>query len=92
LVLGNGWKLFADVLDSRRNPPMSRRGEASIGHVEWDNKRKINRLVSDEDVSWRARSGQDGSDIIASRDTSIPLQPGTIIYFGESRRLLVVVE
>lgn len=92
LVLGNGWKLFADVVDSQRNPPMSRRGEPSVGHVEWDDKRKTNRLVNDEAVVWRARLGEDGSDITVSKDASVPLHPRTTIHFGEGRRLLVVHE
>jgi len=92
LVLGNGWKLFADVLNSQRNPPMSRKGELSVGHVEWDSKSETNRLVNDEDTIWRARLGEDGSDIIVGSSTSIPLQPGTTIHFGEGRRLLVVGE
>jgi len=91
LVMGTGWKLFADVLDSQ-HPPMSRRDEASKGHVEWDNKNKTTRLVNDEDTTWRARLGGDGSDITVGKDTSIPLQPRTTIHFGEGRRLLVVRE
>lgn len=92
LVLGNGWKLFADVLDVLRNPPMRRRDQPSIGHVEWDDKRNTNRLVNDEAATWRARLGEDGSDITVSGGTSVPLQPGTTIHFGEGRRLLVVRE
>jgi len=91
LVMSSGWRLFADVLDSQR-PPMSRRDEPSIGHVEWDDKRKTNRLVNDEAVVWRARLGEDGSDITVSKDASMPLQPRTTIHFGEGRRLLVVRE
>jgi len=92
LVLGNGWKLFADVLDSQRNPPISRRDEPWIGHVEWDDKRKTNRLINDEAAIWRARLGEDGTDIIVGSGISVPLQPETTIHFGEGRRLLVVKE
>jgi len=91
LVMSSGWRLFADVLDSQR-PPMSRRDEPSIGHVEWDDKRKTNRLVNDEAVVWRARLGEDGSDITVSKDASVPLHPRTTIHFGEGRRLLVIHE
>jgi len=92
LVMGTGWKLFDDVLDSQRNPPMHRRDEPRIGHVEWDDKRKTNRLVNDEAAIWHARLGEDGTDIIVGSGTSVPLQPETTIYFGEGRRLLVVKE
>ncbi len=91
LVLGNGWTLFPDVLDSQR-PPMSRKAEKAAGHVEWDDKRKTNYLVNEEDAPWRARLGGDASDITVSKGTSVPLQSGTTIYCGESRRLLVVRE
>ena len=91
LVMSTGWKLFADVLDSQR-PPMSRRDEPSIGHVEWDNKGEMNRLVNDEDTTWRARLGGDGSDITVGKGASMPLQPRTTIHFGEGRRLLLVRE
>jgi len=91
LVMRSGWRLFADVLDSQR-PPMSRRDEPSIGHVEWDDKRKTNRLVNDEDAIWRARLGGDGSDITVGKGASVPLQPRSTIHFGEGRRLLLVRE
>jgi len=91
LVLGNGWTLFPDVLDSQR-PPMTRKGEKAAGHVEWDDKRKTNYFVNEEDAPWRARLSPDASDITVSKGASVPLQPGTTIYFGESRRLLVVRE
>lgn len=92
LVMSTGWKLFDDLLDVQRNPPMRRRDEHSVGHVEWDDKRKINRLVNDEAVIWHARLGKDGSDITVSKGASMPLQPRTTIHFGEGRRLLVVRE
>ena len=92
LVMGTGWKLFADVLDVQRNPPMRRRDQPSIGHVEWDDKRNTNRLVNDEAATWHACLGGDGSNITVSNSMSIPLQPGTTIHFGEGRRLLVVRE
>jgi DNA-binding helix-hairpin-helix protein with protein kinase domain len=91
LVLGDGWKLFPDVLESQ-HPPMSRKGEKPVGHVEWDDKSKTNYLVNEEDVSWRARLSRDASDIIVSKGTSVPLQSGNTIYFGEGRRLLIVRE
>ena len=92
LILGDGWKLFADVLDPQRNPPMHRRNEPSVGHMEWDDKNKANRLVNDEDNIWHARLSGDESVATVGKGTSLPMQPGVIIHFGEGRRLLVVGE
>ena len=55
LVLGNGAKVFLDVVEAHRNPPMSRKNEPSVAHIEWDPQEKINRLVNDEDNIWLVR-------------------------------------
>jgi len=91
LVMGSNWQLFSDILDPQRDPPMSRRKEPSVGHVELDGKNKINRLINDEGATWRVQLPGE-SIIIAGKSDSIPLKPGAIINFGEGRRLLVVEE
>lgn len=91
LVMNNGWQLFPDILDPKRDAPMSRKGEQSVGHIELDGKSGSNRLVNDEDSSWHVRlNGQ--SILTIGKDASVPLQPGAIVHFGEGRRLLVVEE
>jgi len=92
LVLCDGWHLFPDVLDPQRNPPMSRKGEPSVGHIEWDSKSSTNRLVNDEGNIWHARLGEQDSLAKVGKGSFLLLQPGTIIHFGEGRRLLVVKE
>ncbi len=92
LVLGNDYRLFADVLDSKRNPPMSRLKEPNKGHVEWDPFLKINRLVNESDITWKARMKDDQRIQVISRGSSLPLQSGTVIHFGEGSRLAVVEE
>jgi len=92
LVMNNGWQLFPDVLDSQRNVPMSRRKEASIGHVELNAKDQTSYLVNDEGTTWRARLGGNGSVVTTKKGDSLPLLAGTTVYFGESRRLIVVSE
>jgi len=91
LVMRNGWQLFSDVLDPQRDPPMSRRKEASVGHVEFDGKNSSNLLANDEDNVWRVRLNGE-SIVTVGKGTSVPLYPGAIINFGEGRRLLVVEE
>ena len=89
--MGNNWQLFSDILDPQRDPPMSRRKEPSVGHIELDSKNGLNRLINDEGNVWRVQL--DGESLMtAGRDDSIPLKPGAIINFGDSRRLLVVEE
>ncbi|MDD5039324.1 MAG: hypothetical protein PHN78_08455 [Dehalococcoidales bacterium] len=91
LVMNNGWQLFQDILDPQRDPPMSRRGETSVGHIEFDGKSGSNRLVNDESSTWHVRlNGQ--SILTVGKDASVPLQPGAMMRFGDGRRLLVVEE
>ena len=91
LVMEDTWKLHADILDPQRDPPMSRKKETTVGHVERDEKNEINRLANDEGSIWRAQVN--GESLISARKgDSIPLLPGTMIHFGENKRLLVVEE
>lgn len=91
LVMSYGWQLFSDVLDAPI-PPMSRRKEVSIGHVEKDGKHGCNRLVNDEGGIWRARSQVNNGILIAGKGESLPLIPGTMVNLGDDRRLFVVIE
>jgi len=36
VVLGQGFKVFADVIDPARKPPFTRKNEKTLGHVEWN--------------------------------------------------------
>lgn len=93
LVMGDTWKLFSDILDPQRDPPISRikAKEPSVGHIELDAKNNLNRLINDEENTWRVQLNGE-SVITAKRGESVPLKPGAIINFGEGRRLLVVEE
>jgi DNA-binding helix-hairpin-helix protein with protein kinase domain len=91
LVMGNGWQLFPDILDPQRDPPMSRRKEASVGHIELNLKNSSNQLVNDDGRMWSVRLP--GRPILTvGKGDSVPLQPGAMVHFGEERRLLVVEE
>ncbi len=91
LVMGNGWQLFADILDTQRDPPMSRKKEVSVGHVEFDGANNSNRLINDEGSTWHIR--MNGQRIVTvGKGDSVPLHRGAMINFGEGKRLLVVEE
>ena len=70
---------------------MSRRKEASVGHVELDGRNNSTQLVNDEGNTWHVRIN--GQPIVTvGKSNSVPLQPGAMVNFGEGRRLLVVEE
>ncbi len=92
VVLGHGFKLFADVLDPARKPPFTRRGEKAVGHVEWDRGTGQYWLVNDEGGEWSARSPDSPQKFTARTGQSLPLTKGCILHFGEGRRLAVVQE
>lgn len=92
IVLGDGFRLFGDILTPARFPPASRRNEPSVGHVEWDRARRGYRLVNDGDGAWVARSAGGGETLTAGPGQSLPLAAGHTLYFGERRRLAVVQE
>jgi DNA-binding helix-hairpin-helix protein with protein kinase domain len=92
LVVSNGWHIYSDILDPRRNPPISRKAEPKVGHIERDEKRSINVLVNDETAIWQAKTSNGASISIVNRGSSIPLIPGTVIRFGDGCRLAVVGE
>jgi len=92
IVLSKGWLIYEDAVDPKRNPPISRKTEPKIGHVEWDEKRKINFLINGENNVWRARMTDHESTLSVPRGGSVALTSGTIIKFGEGRRIFVVAE
>ena len=92
IVLSKGWLIYEDVVDPKRNPPITRRNEPRIGHIEWDERRRINCLINDENNAWQARIKDSASTLSIPRGGSIDLKGGTAIKFGEGRRILVVAE
>jgi len=92
VVLGHGFKVFADVLDPARKPPFTRRNERAVGHLEWDGQSGRYRLFNDEGSEWSARSPDGAQRSAAQRDGSLPLTSGCFVRFGEGRRLAVMVE
>jgi serine/threonine protein kinase len=92
LVMSNNWRLFSDLLYPHQPPPMHRRNEKSIGHVEKDRRQGINCLVNDEGGIWKARSKDNEKILVAGKGDSIPLLPGSIINFGDDKRLLFLIE
>jgi DNA-binding helix-hairpin-helix protein with protein kinase domain len=91
LVMSDRWQLFSDVLCAPR-PPMSRKGEVSIGHVIRDGKHGVNHLVNDDGGTWRAQLQGNGTILKAGKGQSVPLISGTIINPGDGKRVLVVIE
>ena len=92
LVLGEGWQVYSDIMRPKSDPLITRKTEPKAGHVERDRKRNVDVLVNDEDVAWQVRSGDVGTTASIRRGESVALVRGTIIRFGEGRRLVVVAE
>lgn len=92
IVLGHGFRLFADMLEPHRKPPFTRRGERVVGRVEWDRRRGQYRLVNTEGGEWTTRSPDRNERFTARNGESPPLVPGYWIHFGEGKRLAVVRE
>ncbi len=92
VVLGHGFKVFADVIEPARNPPLTRRNERIVGHVEWDMQNRRLRLINDEGGQWSARSPDGMQRFTGQRGASLPLAKGYFIHFGDGCRLAVVME
>lgn len=92
VVLGHGFKVFADMVESARKPPFSRRTERSVGHVEWDGQRGQYRLVNDEGGAWTACPPDVGQRFTVQKGQSLPIWKGYQIHFGDGKRLAVVLE
>jgi hypothetical protein len=90
VVLGHGFKLFADVLDPARIPPLSRKKESAVAHVEWDAGRGQWRIVNDgpEPISCIENSHMQR----ANRGQSVAVTPRCRVQFGPDFRLAVVKE
>jgi len=92
VVLGHGFRIFADMIETARKPPLTRRGEKVVGHVELDEKQGQYRLVNDEGGVWVACSPDGMQRFTAQKGQSLPIMRGYLIYFGDGKRLAVVVE
>ncbi len=90
VVLGHGFKLFADVLDPARVPPFSRKKERAVAHVEWDAGLRQWRIVNDSagEIECVGASGRQR----AGRGQSIAVAPGFQVWFGQDARLALVVQ
>lgn len=92
LVLSKGWHVYEDVLDPKRNPPITRKAEPKVAHIERDEKLNVNVLINDEGLAWQARTNDATTSLNINRGGAVPLVRGTIIRFGDGRRLMVVAE
>ena len=92
IVLGHGFRVFADILTPSGIPPATRRNAPTVGQVAWDPSRQGYRLVNEPDSEWIARSPDGRNKLTAGRGQSLPLLADHTIYFGDSQRLAVVKE
>jgi DNA-binding helix-hairpin-helix protein with protein kinase domain len=92
IVLGHGFKIFSDMIEPARKPPLTRRSERVVGHVEWDGRQGRYRVVNDEGGEWTARSPDLTRRFSARKGESVPLGPGFMIRFGDGKRLAHVCE
>ncbi len=90
VVLGSGFRLYADVVDPSRVPPPSRQQEGHVAHVEWDRVRCTWRLVNDN--AGVITSSVDGARQEARRGSSIVVEQGAQIHFGPGARMALVVQ
>ena len=89
VVLYHGLPLFADILESGRLPPFTRRGVPIVGQTVWDAKEGAHRLINTSDASWQVIAGGSGT---VGRAVSVTLRPGVVLSFGPGKRLARVVE
>lgn len=87
VVLYHGLPLYADVTEPTRLPPFTRREVPVIGQTMWDAKEGIYRLINSEDTSWLLPTGER-----IRRGESVALRKGTMIKFGDGKRVMRVVE
>jgi DNA-binding helix-hairpin-helix protein with protein kinase domain len=86
LVLGHGFKVFADQVTNGRKPPVTRKGDPIVGHVHWDGQRF--QLINESTGVWTAQSTT--SRTVAGQGQSLLLMPGTKVHFGAGHRLALV--
>lgn len=89
LVLYQGLPLFADITESGRYPPFSRRNTPIIGQVSWNSNEEVYKLFNRSDSPWSVVGG--GSTTVG-RGASITLRPGMLFSFGNGKRLARVKE
>lgn len=89
IVLYHGLPLFADVAEPGRIPPFTRRNVPMIGQVGWDAKEGVHRLLNRGDVPWLVIAGGSGTIL---RGASVALRRGTVLSFGDGKRLARVIE
>jgi len=82
----------ADTLDPKRNPPISRKTEPKVGHIERDEKHNVNLLINDEIAVWQARTNNSTTTSAIHKGGAVSLTRGTVIRFGDGRRVMVVAE
>ena len=92
LVLGHGFQLYGDVTDSRRFPPFTRKHENPVGYIEWRSKEKQYYLINNSDEEWRAHSVDETQRLCAHKGQSLPMKKGSKFYFGEGKRLALVIQ
>ncbi len=92
VVLGHDFRVFADVIESARKPPFTRRKEPIVGHVEWDRTQGQYRLVNDEGGVWTACSPDGTKHFTAQKGQSLPILKGYLLHFGDGKRLAKVIE
>ena len=89
VILYHGLPLFADILESGRVPPFTRRDVPIAGQVAWDAKEGVHRLLNRSDTPWQVIAG--GSGVI-DKGFSLALRKGLIFSFGSGKRLARVIE
>lgn len=87
VLLYHGLPLFADVTEPTRLPPFTRREAPVIGQTIWDAKRGVYRLTNSEDIAWLLPTGER-----IKRGESVALHKGTMIKFGDDKRVMRAVE
>lgn len=92
VVLGNGFKVFGDVVDRRRSRSLNRKDEKAIGHIEHDMKAGEYRLVNDDGGEWKMRSADGGKEYSAFRGQSLPVLTRGLLHFGKGCRVGRIME
>ncbi|MCS7265588.1 MAG: hypothetical protein NZ805_12230 [Armatimonadetes bacterium] len=92
IVLGDGFRILADMVEPTRKPPLTIRNERVVGHVELDTSQGQYRLVNEEDGVWTARSPDGTQRFTAQKGQSLPIIKGYFVHFGDGKRLAVIAE
>lgn len=92
VVLGHGFRVFKDMIESACKPPFSRKGERAVGHVERDKTTGGYRLLNDGGGVWTARSADGMQHFRVQQGQSLPIVKDFLLRFGDGNRLAVVEE